>query len=221
MKITFDIYILGSNLIQNNHLIELLNKNFNVKIINDLKSDLPLIKQSILLIFDHRLSEKVITLKNKYIKKQIPLIAYIDSTAETEATKIALLEEGIDDILFLDMNIQEQIARINKIIQIYLQTAKRIIKVSDIFLDKTVQVGTYRNDNLNLSKIEFEILYTLFKNYKVEITRDKLSSTIWKEQSPNNLNKHLSNIKKKVEHTPIEIVSRRGKGITVQLKSEI
>lgn len=221
MKKSFDIYILGKTPLENIPLIEALEKSFNVKVLSDLKVDLPLIKQSTLLLFDYKLNEKVDTLKRKYIKKKIPLIAYIGSPSEADMTKISLLESGIDDVLLLEMSTAEQLARINKIIQIYLQTSQKIINVSDILLDKTVQIGTYKEDNLNLSKIEFEILYTLFRHFKVEISREKLSKSIWEEQSPNNLNKHLSNIKKKIQHTPIEIVSRRGKGITVQPKSII
>lgn len=78
MKTTFDIYILGKTPLKNASLIEGLEKNFNVKVLNDLKEDLPFIKESILLLFDHRLNEKVLKLKRKHIKDKIPLIAYID-----------------------------------------------------------------------------------------------------------------------------------------------
>lgn len=168
-----------------------------------------------LVIFNHILKEQT----EKILAKSIPAIAVIDSEVEPDATRLSLLEYGLEDVFHFEMSSKERVARCNRVIESYLKINQKIILQHGLRLDKNMQVATYLDKNLNLSKIEFEILYTLFENFKVLIAREKIAQSIWESTKKDNLNIHLANIRKKLQSTPVKIVSQRGQGIKLEVKA--
>ena len=215
MNKDFNIQLIGLSEKEAHTFYEAYRGRFSVHSANTLLESKINSRSTLLFIFNHIMKEQT----EKLLSNNIPTIAVIESDVEPDATRLSLLEYGVEDVFYFEMSDEERIARCNRIINAYLKINQKIILQHGLRLDKNIQVATYLDKNLNLSKIEFEILYTLFENFKVLIAREKVAQSIWKSTKKDNLNMHLANIRKKLQSTPLKIISHRGQGIKLEIKA--
>ncbi|PIK16524.1 winged helix-turn-helix domain-containing protein [Halobacteriovorax sp. JY17] len=220
MSNNFQIYLLGLNFNQTHPLINGLEDDFTIIRTDSIEEDLIAEEAPLLIIFDYKLKLSLHNLLNKALEESIPTIAMIQSLNDQEATKLTLLEEGFEDVLSLEMSDEEKLARVKRSVKRYLKTSRKVIQYRDLSLDKKFETAIYKQRSLNLSRIEFNILYTLFDHAKVLVSREKLIRSIWKSTKSNNLNTHLANIRIKLEGTPIKIITQRGQGIKAVLEPD-
>ncbi|CBW27492.1 putative phosphate-related regulatory protein [Halobacteriovorax marinus SJ] len=218
MNYDFDIYLLGLPIAIVKLIGDSLESKFTLKVDAQDKHDLELEKKPILIIYNQAIQRRVNEFRQNYSLEGIPTIAYIDSVKRGRQKKIRSLENGADDVLDYEMSFEEKLVRINKLIQLYLKRNKMLICLNDFILDKNCQRGFFQKKNLNLSPIEFNILFALFENLKVSISKEKLTRLIWNSTQTSKLNSHITNTKKKLAQTPLEISFKKEMGYSIKFK---
>jgi len=131
----------------------------------------------------------------KSIKNQISLPIIITSAHSDTKSKLLAFKYGASDYMVKPLDLEELEARI------WVQLSKNSeIKTKDehkIFTIKDSSIF-FKQNILNLTTIEFEILSILVQNSNQTIQRDKLMSSISSISSPRSLDNHIKNIRKKI-----------------------
>jgi len=112
---------------------------------------------------------------------QTPIIML--TAKEEEVDKVLGLELGADDYVTKPFSPRELLARIKSNLRRYdmlnNQTNEKIIKIFDIEIDESKYEVTRKNELIDLTSREFELLVYLVDNIGTVISREKLLETIW------------------------------------------
>ena len=115
-------------------------------------------------------------------KSSVPII--ILSAKDTESDKIAGLTLGSDDYLTKPFSPMELIARINSIFRrIELDTTpikySKIVTLSDVLLNYDTKQAHIDGTLINLTGMEFSLLYYLILNKNRAVSRSELLGKVW------------------------------------------
>lgn len=117
------------------------------------------------------------------LESQVPIIML---TAKDDVTdKVAGLDTGADDYMTKPFAIEELLARIrvalNRVKNIAKEKESRsdILQIGDLKLNLASHSAYFRDDELVLTKKEYELLEYLMKNKNVALTREQLLNNVW------------------------------------------
>lgn len=132
--------------------------------------------------------------------KNVPVI--VTSAINDIDKKLDLFNLGADDYVTKPFNNEELLARIKVHLKHNPSNQDEVLKIGDIELNpKSYQVICNGLD-INLSKIEFEILKLLMRNENQVVTKSVLFDTVWDTMDSadeNTLNVHISKIRNKLK----------------------
>jgi DNA-binding response OmpR family regulator len=133
------------------------------------------------------------------------------STDTSNEIKIVGLKKGAFDFLSPEMSFEEISVRI----QNRLTDSK--IKYKHISIDLKRLLVFSGKDILDLTQIEYKILFLLLQNNGNLITRDEIKNFAWPNivVTDKTINSHLTNLRTKIERDDFKIISVKGKGIAV------
>ena len=109
---------------------------------------------------------------------------------------------GGDDYITKPFNIKEVILRIKAIIKRSGGNIDAKIKYRDIILDNNSKKVTIDDQEVSLTKLEFDLLLELIKNKNNVLNRDHLLSTVWKDEAflqDKTVNVAINRLKKKID----------------------
>ncbi len=197
-------------------LIELYlkNENYNVYKFYDSKEALKCIKSTKLdmVILDVMLKDIdgftiLSKIREKYTYPVIMLTAKID-----DISKIQGLSIGADDYITKPFNPLEVIARVKSALRRYhnynpnnINESNDIIEFLGLSLNKKNHTCILYNEKLNLTPIEFSILWYLCKNKGRVVTSEELFSNVWKEKyldCNNTVMVHIKRLREKMHEKP-------------------
>ncbi|MBQ8857399.1 MAG: response regulator transcription factor [Lachnospiraceae bacterium] len=126
--------------------------------------------------------------------------------------KILGLEYGADDYITKPFNILEVKARIKAITRRTTKSEKQkkdaaIIKASDMTLDTDSKRLHIKDQEINLTSKEFDVLELLVKNPDKVYSREKLLGLVWGSQYPGDVRTvdvHIRRLREKIEVNPSE-----------------
>jgi two-component system response regulator CpxR len=151
--------------------------------------------------------------------RAVSLVPIIMLTARTgQQDRIAGLDAGADDYLAKPFEPQELLARIRAVLRRARPAPNRqsVLEISGIRLDPDIRRVWHDRREINLTSIEFAILELLMRAVGRVVSRDELSTAIYRrEASPNErtIDVHVSNIRKKIEtRAQTHILTVRGSG---------
>ncbi len=114
------------------------------------------------------------------LESRVPIIML---TAKDDVTdKVAGLDTGADDYMTKPFAIEELLARIRVALnrQSKLHHPKvDILQIGELKLNLTSHSAFYGEDEIILTKKEFELLEYLLKNRNIAITREQLLNNVW------------------------------------------
>lgn len=115
------------------------------------------------------------------LESQVPIIML---TAKDDVTdKVAGLDMGADDYMTKPFAIEELLARIrvalNRKKQMTVESKGDILQIGNLVLDIKSHSASYNNDELVLTKKEYELLEYLIRNKNVALTREQLLNNVW------------------------------------------
>ena len=146
-------------------------------------------------------------IREKYTYPVIMLTAKID-----DISKIQGLSIGADDYITKPFNPLEVIARVKSALRRYhnynpnnINESNDIIEFLGLSLNKKNHTCILYNEKLNLTPIEFSILWYLCKNKGRVVTSEELFSNVWKEKyldCNNTVMVHIKRLREKMHEKP-------------------
>lgn len=114
------------------------------------------------------------------LESQIPIIML---TAKDDVSdKVAGLDTGADDYMTKPFAIEELLARIRVALNRKKQskeTKLEKLQIGDLVLNLTSHSAYYKDDELILTKKEYELLEYMMRNKNVVLTREQLLNHVW------------------------------------------
>ena len=110
--------------------------------------------------------------------KNVPVI--FTSARDQDLDKILGLELGSDDYIAKPYSPKELMLRINNILKrVYTNSNK--IKYEDYEIDIDKRIVLHNNKEINLTTLEFDLLYMFLSNKGKSYSRDDILNIIWGE----------------------------------------
>ena len=145
--------------------------------INNIDKDIQLWILDIMLEGD--ISGYDIIKKIREIDSNVPVI--FTSARDKELDKIIGLELGSDDYITKPYSPKELVLRVNNIIRrVYAKDKQKII-YKDYIIDIDKRMAFLGEEDLNLTTLEFDLLYMFVCNKKKSFSRDDILNNIWGE----------------------------------------
>ena len=109
----------------------------------------------------------------------VPII--FTSARDKELDKIIGLDLGSDDYITKPYSPKELVLRVNNIIRRVYSNEKKRITYKDYVIDLDKRMAFLNDDDLNLTTLEFDLLYMFVTNRKKSFSRDDILNNIWGE----------------------------------------
>ena len=128
---------------------------------------------------------------------------------------------GADDYITKPFNMKELLLRIKALLRrTKPDTQEGLIGYKDILLNLDSRSVSVANEEISLSKLEFDLLHTLINNQNVVLTRDSLLDSVWGDDENfqyRTVNVAINRLKEKIDPTKEKeyIKTVRGVGYTL------
>ncbi len=138
------------------------------------------------------------------LKKINPLTGIIVISARNSLNnKIEGIELGADDYLTKPFDMAELIVRIKSLVRRRFLKGENIITIGDVAINVDKREVKVKNNEIELTKSEYEILLFLFLNPNRVITKESIAEHIWGDNmdladSFDFIYSHIKNLKKKI-----------------------
>ena len=117
--------------------------------------------------------------KIREVNPDVPVI--FTSARDKELDKIIGLELGSDDYITKPYSPKELVLRVNNIIRRVYTKDKQKISYKDYIIDLDKRMAFLNDEDLNLTTLEFDLLYMFVTNRKKSFSRDDILNNIWGE----------------------------------------
>ena len=150
----------------------------------------------------------------------VPII--VVTSRNSEIDELMSMNLGADDFITKPYNTQILLARITALLKRTKKVSEEenIIKCRglEVFLNRSVAL--YQGHEIELSKNEMKILYTLIKREGSIVSRDQLMEALWQSNEfidDNTLTVNINRLRKKLETIGLEqfITTKRGQGYMI------
>ena len=152
----------------------------------------------------------------KQIKKIKPIPIIMLSARQEEYDKLFGFELGVDDYVVKPFSPKELMMRIHAILKRTSQSEKKeLIKINDLTIDFTGRIVKIKDEKLNLSPKEYDLLFYLVKNRGIALTREKLLQNVWGYDffgDERTLDTHIKLLRKNLREYSRYITTLRGVG---------
>ena len=157
---------------------------------------------------------------------QTPIIML---TAKSDVSdKVMGLDIGADDYMTKPFAIEELLARIRKILsrkkaEHEKKEKEAIIKAGRIVLNKNTYTAHFDNEEISLTKKEFELLEYLMINKNIVLTREQIVSNVWGydyESETNVTDVYIRYLRSKIDQKYNTHYIRTVRGIGYQFKDD-
>ena len=144
------------------------------------------------------------------------------SARESDMDQVMAIENGGDDYLTKPFSYDVLLAKIKGVIRrVYgsysESTNNDVYEVTGLFLHINQSTVEYHGKSIELSKREFQLLYSLLKNVNKIVSRETLLEVLWNDVDfveDNTLSVNITRLRKRLEELGIEevIETKRGQG---------
>jgi two-component system, OmpR family, response regulator TctD len=141
-------------------------------------------------------------------------------TARSEIDdKISLLDLGADDYLVKPLDLRELEARLRALLRRPAGAVSSVVTVGDLAIDHSAAAVTVAGRPLELSRREFRLLEILASRLGQVIPKQRIMDQLFSlddEVSENALELYVSRLRRKLDGSPVAIVTVRGVGYAVR-----
>lgn len=150
--------------------------------------------------------------------KDIPVIMV--SAKSSEFDKIKGLDLGADDYITKPFGVMELISRVKALLRRSSITndSPNLLILNNIIIDYKKRMVTVDKEPINLTYKEFELLFYLFKNQDIVLTRDKIMNEVWGfdfEGESRTVDVHIGTLRQKLGDNGKIILTIRNVGYKV------
>lgn len=134
-------------------------------------------------------------------------------------SKLSSLELGVDDFLLKPISTAELSAYLNNRIRAYKRKNPDFIQIHNLRLKLSDPFIYVNNEEIALSPKEFEILKLLVMNLNSVVKKTDILKSLWADVKveENNIDTHMSNLRKKMKAYTGEIVTVKCLGYMMKL----
>ncbi len=158
----------------------------------------------------------------KYIRsKSIDLPVCVLSARDEIQDRVLGLEAGADDYLIKPFAFAELLARVRALLRRRGVESSKSLTMGELKVDPLTREVTYFDNQLILTRKEFELLYTLASNPGIVFTREQLLDKVWGydfEVQTNVVDVFVGYLRKKMEDTGNERLIETVRGVGFVLK---
>jgi two-component system, OmpR family, response regulator RegX3 len=140
-------------------------------------------------------------------RSRVPIIML--TARGEEADRVAGLELGADDYVVKPFSARELVARVRAVLRRAAEVGERKLEgateIGEVRLDPARRSASFRGDDVELSRKEFDLLRLLIENAGSVVTRERLIDEVWDTNwfgSTKTLDVHVSGLRKKLEDDP-------------------
>lgn len=145
--------------------------------------------------------------------KRIPIIMVTAKTAEIDMIKG--LEDGADDYIKKPFSIMELVTRVKALLRRTSVSEENLIKCNDIVLDHEKHKVTVKDEKIELTYKEYELLRLLMLNPNVVLSRERIMQKVWGtefEGETRTVDMHIKTLRKKLKEAGSNIRTVRNVG---------
>ena len=118
----------------------------------------------------------------KIIREENPDVPVIFTSArDKDLDKIIGLELGSDDYIAKPYSPKELVLRVNNIIRRVYSKDKQKLTYKDYTIDFEKRMVLHKGESINLTTLEFDLLYMFVTNINKSFSRDDILNNIWGE----------------------------------------
>ena len=118
----------------------------------------------------------------KKIREENPDVPVIFTSArDKDLDKIIGLELGSDDYIAKPYSPKELVLRVNNIIRRVYSKDKQKLTFKDYTIDFEKRMVLHKGESINLTTLEFDLLYMFVTNINKSFSRDDILNNIWGE----------------------------------------
>ena len=118
----------------------------------------------------------------KKIREENPDVPVIFTSArDKDLDKIIGLELGSDDYIAKPYSPKELVLRVNNIIRRVYSKEKQKLTYKDYTIDFEKRMVLHKGESINLTTLEFDLLYMFVTNVNKSFSRDDILNNIWGE----------------------------------------
>jgi two-component system response regulator RegX3 len=140
-------------------------------------------------------------------RSRVPIIML--TARGEEADRVAGLELGADDYVVKPFSARELVARVRAVLRRAAEAGERravgATEIGDVRIDPGRRSVSFRGEELELSRKEFDLLRLLIENAGSVVTRERLIDEVWDTNwfgSTKTLDVHVSGLRKKLDDEP-------------------
>lgn len=147
------------------------------------------------------------------------------SARDSDMDQVMAIENGGDDYITKPFSYDVLLAKIKGVIRrvygSYAETSSgETFETNGLFLYMNQNIVEYKKKKIELSKKEFQLLYSLVKNANKIVSRETLLEVLWNDVDfvdDNTLSVNITRVRKRLEEIGIEdaIETKRGQGYRI------
>ncbi len=154
----------------------------------------------------------------KIIKEQLSIPVLILTAKNEDEDQILSFNSGADDYISKPVNFSILILRVKALLRRVLEDIN-VINYSDLVIDLNSHIVKIKNEEIPLTRKEFEILVYLIENRNKVLSREDIKEKIWdknKESDIRLVDTHVKNLRTKLGEYGDIIKTIRGYGYKVE-----
>lgn len=152
-------------------------------------------------------------------QSDVPII--VVTSRDSEMDELMSMNIGADDFIAKLYNTQILLARISSILRRTKKSSEdSLIEYHGLKISLEKSIMSYQDKEMELSKNEIRILYTLIQKKEAIVSRDELMESLWQSNEfvdDNTLTVNVNRVRKKLEAIGLDnfIQTKRGRGYMV------
>lgn len=152
-------------------------------------------------------------------QSDVPII--VVTSRDSEMDELMSMNIGADDFIAKPYNTQILLARISSILRRTKKSSEdSLIEYHGLKISLEKSIMSYQDKEMELSKNEIRILYTLIQKREAIVSRDELMESLWQSNEfvdDNTLTVNVNRVRKKLEAIGLDnfIQTKRGRGYMV------
>ena len=163
--------------------------------------------------------EVIRTLRNDRIDTPVLML----TAKSTMSDKVSGLNYGADDYMTKPFNVEELLARVGALTRRKGSVIVNTLTYKDISLNVNSAMLTCKNESVQLSRKEFEVLKVFLYNPSMTVTNDMIINKVWgmdSEATYNNVEVYISFLRKKLSFIGSDARIKVTRGIGYSLEEE-
>ena len=157
-------------------------------------------------------------LRSRDDTKKLPILMV--TAKSTELDKVRGLDMGADDYLTKPFGVMELVSRVKALLRrTRTETEEKIFRLGEIFMDGERRIAFVKENPLELTFKEYELLKYLIANRGIVVTREQMMEHVWGtnfEGETRTVDMHIKTLRQKLMEEGVRIRTVRNVGYVIE-----